>query len=482
MSKIKRIINCVIPVTVCNFKCHYCYLAQTNSFDKNIPKLEYEVEHILKALNIKRLGGACMMNICAVGETLMAPYLIELSKGLLENGHYVTIVTNGTITERIKQFCHLDDDLKKRLFFKFSYQYLELKKRNLINVFFDNVELIRKAGISFSIELTANDESIPYIDKLSDICYKKTGALPHIIESRDNNNGLKKLTKIDNKTHMKEWSKCKSPLIKFQNKIWGEKRKEFCYAGCWVLNLYLQNGNISPCFGGGPIIQNIFEDIDEPIHYVPVGNKCPWEHCYAAHVLLTLGAIPELKTPFYSQLRDRITIDKKHWLTKDMQEILSSKFVQSNEEYSKEQKLIIYWYRDIEMNKIGNNNTKNLSKIIEKIFYKNNIKSLAIYDNYKYNASFQKIIKNTHIKLKYILYPKNIEKNNIKNIIKSNFKYLVKLTLNRDTIPVLNYNDKKPKVDAIIVFDSYNYSKIKKEVENKLKVKTYLITEMDVNK
>lgn len=44
-NKIKRIINCVVPITVCNFKCHYCYLGQTNSFDTNIPKLEYSVEH-----------------------------------------------------------------------------------------------------------------------------------------------------------------------------------------------------------------------------------------------------------------------------------------------------------------------------------------------------------------------------------------------------------------------------------------------------
>lgn len=44
-NKIKRIINCVVPIAVCNFKCHYCYLGQTNSFDTNIPKLEYSVEH-----------------------------------------------------------------------------------------------------------------------------------------------------------------------------------------------------------------------------------------------------------------------------------------------------------------------------------------------------------------------------------------------------------------------------------------------------
>ena len=95
MDKIKRFINVVIPITICNFRCHYCYLAQTNSFDKNIPKLQYDLEIIQKALNKDRLGGTSMMNLCAVGETLLAPYLFDLTNALLNNGHYITIVTNG---------------------------------------------------------------------------------------------------------------------------------------------------------------------------------------------------------------------------------------------------------------------------------------------------------------------------------------------------------------------------------------------------
>ena len=102
MDKIKRIINVIVPMTICNLKCHYCYLSQTESFDKNIPKLEYDLDTIKECLTLQRLGGPCMMNLCAVGETLMAPYIVELSKNLLENGHYVTIVTNGTIEKKNK--------------------------------------------------------------------------------------------------------------------------------------------------------------------------------------------------------------------------------------------------------------------------------------------------------------------------------------------------------------------------------------------
>ena len=87
MDKIKRLINVVIPITVCNFKCHYCYLAQTNAFDQNIPKLQYDMLTIKKALSKERLGRPCMMNLCAVGETLLAPYLLDLTNALLDNEH-----------------------------------------------------------------------------------------------------------------------------------------------------------------------------------------------------------------------------------------------------------------------------------------------------------------------------------------------------------------------------------------------------------
>lgn len=64
----------------------------------------------------ERLGGPCMMNLCAVGETLLAPYLLDLTNAMLDNGHYVTIVTNGSLTNKIKEYCKLDEDKKKDYF------------------------------------------------------------------------------------------------------------------------------------------------------------------------------------------------------------------------------------------------------------------------------------------------------------------------------------------------------------------------------
>ncbi len=477
MDKIKKIVNCVVPVTMCNLKCHYCYIGQTNSFDKNIPKLEYSVDHMVSALTKDRLGGACMMNLCAVGETLMAPYLFDLSKGLINNGHYVTIVTNGILTDKIKKFCEMDESQKKNLFFKFSYQFLELKRLNLIEKFFDNIKMVRDSNISFSVELTANDESIPYIDELKKYCNDALGADPHIIESRDNNHAFKKLTKLPNEEHMKSWSKIDTPLITFQDREWDKKRCEFCYAGKWVATLYLQNGNLAPCFGGGPIFQNVFEDIETPIHWCEIGHKCPWEHCYAAYVLLTLGAIPELDTPHYDEVRNRVTKNGE-WLQENMKHFMHSKLVESNDELNDDKKNIIDWYQSINLNSPLNNDEKDkVATSLNKILSEKNIRSVGVLSFDKYSNSLIKLLDSK--KVKYIL-SLNYEENN-KNL-KSAFihlnKYRLKKILRKHEIPVLNHYDKLPKTDIIIVTDILNFEKLKKQVPCKIAKKMVLITEL----
>lgn len=475
MTKIKRFLNCIVPVTVCNLKCHYCYIGQTNAFSKDMPKLEYSVEHMLKCLTPNRLGGVCMMNLCATGETLIAPYLFDLVKGFLEQGHYVTIVTNGVLTEKIKEYCDLSSDEKSRLFFKFSYHYLQLKKLNIIDKFFQNVNLVKNAGISFSIELTVNDESIPYIDELNDACIKNLGASPHIIESRDNNNGFKRLTKLNEDEHLKAWSKIDTPLIKFQSTIWGEHRDEFCYAGMWITNLFLATGELTPCFGGGPVIQNIFEDESEPIHWCPIGNKCPWEHCFAAHALLTFGAIPSLDTPYYDEIRNRET-SAGEWLQPRMKEFMHSKYIESNNDLSQNQKNIINWYRSIKFGELYDKAT--FKNSLEELFKEKNINSIAVVHDDTYSSSFIENISNGKVKIKYILVDPNCEKESgIKNVIKRKTKYTIKRVANKEKPLVLSIYDSRPKVDAIVVLDIFEYLKLKAQKFNNVILITDLATE-----
>ena len=123
MDEIKRYIDCTVPVTNCTLRCHYCYITQHRLFDGPIPDLPYSPAHVRRALSKERLGGTCLINFCGDGETTLVPKLVEYVRELLEEGHYVMIVTNGTVTKRMVEFSELPASLKKHLFFKFSYHF-----------------------------------------------------------------------------------------------------------------------------------------------------------------------------------------------------------------------------------------------------------------------------------------------------------------------------------------------------------------------
>ena len=40
-EKIKRFIDCIVPINTCNLRCHYCYVTQNREFDKELPKFKY---------------------------------------------------------------------------------------------------------------------------------------------------------------------------------------------------------------------------------------------------------------------------------------------------------------------------------------------------------------------------------------------------------------------------------------------------------
>lgn len=54
------------------------------------------------------------------------------------------IVTNGTLAQRFEEMSKFPEQLRKRLFIKFSFHYLELKRTNQLNTFIDNVKLMKK--------------------------------------------------------------------------------------------------------------------------------------------------------------------------------------------------------------------------------------------------------------------------------------------------------------------------------------------------
>ena len=57
MEKIKKFIDCYIPIEHCNLKCHYCYIPTLENFENRSREIPYSPDFIRKALSKNRWGG-----------------------------------------------------------------------------------------------------------------------------------------------------------------------------------------------------------------------------------------------------------------------------------------------------------------------------------------------------------------------------------------------------------------------------------------
>lgn len=329
-KKLRHFINCYVPTEKCNFRCRYCYITQKKKFDGKLFAQEYPLEHMRKALTQERLGGMCLFNLCAGGETLLGSEIVPVIKMLLEEGHNVAIVTNGTVSKAIDEILQFDKELFHWLYIKFSFHYFELKRQGLLDKYFENIKKIQGAAISFSVDITPHDELIPYIDEIKDIFMENLGALPHISVARDTTtNELKMLTSLNREEYYQTWSVFDSPKFEYKMKEFLHPHREFCYAGDLSFSLELATGNLRRC-DGAPIPEqmnfyNIYENLSGEIPYSPIGIHCPTAHCYNCHALLTLGTIPELETPTYAEMLDRVDVNGNHWLQPQLIELYSKR-------------------------------------------------------------------------------------------------------------------------------------------------------------
>lgn len=320
-------------------ECHYCYITQLGYTHNALPQFRFSPDVVKKALSKERMGGTCLINICGQGETLLPPQMTDYIRVLLENGHYVMVVTNGTVKKRFEELTQLPKELLKRLFFKFSYHYLELKRKNLFDLFFNNIRLMRDAGCSFTLEITPNDESIPYIEEIKAIALQEVGALCHVTIAREESDpAIPILTKLPHEEYYKIWGQFKSEMMDFKKTTFYVKRKEFCYAGDWSFIVNLGTGVMTQCYRSH-YSQQIFEHPEKPINFVPIGCHCVDPHCFNSHAFLALGAIPELECTTYAAIRNRVTTDGREWLNPEFKAFTSQKLKDANREYTAAEKL-----------------------------------------------------------------------------------------------------------------------------------------------
>ena len=338
MIKIKRLLAISVPIKNCNLKCEYCYISALKRVEQGAAVFKYSPEHVGKCLSVKRLGGICVINLTGGGETLIPKEMPAYIYALLKEGHFLEVVTNGTLTQRFIEISKFPREFLSRLEFKFSFHYAELKRKKLLETYFSNIKLMREVGCSFTVELMPNDSIVDDIPQIISLCEKNLGAKCQITVGRNDLTSNKDiLTNYTKEDYIKIWKVFDSAMFDFKLKILKEKRKEFCYAGDWSLYIDLGNGNTKQCYGQ-LINQNVFANPEDDIIFQPVGYRCRQPYCYNGHAFLTMGCIPELNTPKYADIRNRLTNSGDNWLREPLREAFSSKLKDNNELWNENKK------------------------------------------------------------------------------------------------------------------------------------------------
>lgn len=340
MDKIRRFICVLVPTTACNLRCRYCYLRYGCSAGQRISDFPYDPKTFRKGLSRMRLGGTCMFNFTADGETLIDLKLLDYVEEILAEGHYVELITNATIVPAFDRIASFPPEYLDRLMLKCSFHYLELKERNLLDTFFGNIRKVRDAGASFSVELMPHDELIPFRQEIYDLTVREVGAPCHLTVGRDPSDRahLPLLTKLSRKEYAQTWSMFDSKMFEYKLSVFGQRQTGFCYAGDWMMLLNMGTGKVQQCYSSCRTV-DIFADIDAPPDFKAIGNHCLEPHCFNAHAWLTFGCIPMVDAPCYDEMRNRRCADGSEWLKPRLKAFFHQKFADNNPLYGPSRRL-----------------------------------------------------------------------------------------------------------------------------------------------
>ena len=344
MDRIKCFFECLVPVTACNLRCDYCYVIQEQRNTGKINPLKYSPKQIGEIFSYQNVGGTAFFSFCGAGETLFHPEIPTLVESLINAGHYINITSNGTYTKGIEQLLEcIPNGKNDRVLISFSLHYIELKRKNMLQTFADNVHRVQSQGCSILIQLNLYDGYIPYIDKIKDFCISQFGALPQLAATRDEGNQQIKLhTSLDTAEYKRIGDEFNSPLFRMTMENFNNYHNEYCHAGLWSYVLDLGKGTMKSCYCNGPEF-DILAYVEKQKYECPVGYKCGNTYCINSSHFLSLGVIPNLyQNITYANLRNRITINGDEWFKPVMKNFLSQKLQDNNIVLSDGMRFIYY--------------------------------------------------------------------------------------------------------------------------------------------
>lgn len=335
-NKIHRFIDLNMHgTTMCNFHCEYCYVWRREEFKTGNKLSEHSVQEIREGLSLERTGGVCFINMCARGETMLSQDIVDLVRQLLEEGHYVSVVTNGTVTNKINEILNFPEPLQERMFFKLSFHYNELKRLNLFTVFWKNVNNIRASKCSYTLEVTPGDGTIEYIEEMKKMFQENAnGLMPHISFTRDSTKvGFDLLSEHSIDEYRQIWGQFDSKMFDLKSRWYGVNMTQYrCYAGNWSYLVNLLTGDIKLCYRKD-VVGNIFDKSMKTFPVLPIEHECNMSYCFNNHAFMAWGCVPEVSCYNYLDMRNRQNKDGEVWVKESMASAMAQKLNENNYEH-----------------------------------------------------------------------------------------------------------------------------------------------------
>lgn len=301
-KKIQRYVQGTFNTFGCNLDCSYCYLKMKGI--RNIGKsFPYGVEHIAKAMSADRWG-ICYISLTGDGETLLSEEVVDLAYHLLNEGHYLNIINNGTQTQNLEYMCRLlDEDCISRVMLTFSLHYRELQKRGLLEQFFSNIRMMRDRGFTVYIHMVLCDDYYRDCEEIRKFCITETGICPQIgmIRNESDKDNERRVSGYTQEEYYKMADSFHSPYFEMQKFLYEENcSKEYCYAGRLGALLNFTTGVMRQCVANDRPVQ-VFDDIEKEIDFEEVGFHCnsPWCYCSTFQIF---GMIANKDYPTYSMI------------------------------------------------------------------------------------------------------------------------------------------------------------------------------------
>ncbi len=325
-ARMRKYVAINYPAYTCNMSCPYCYIG-TRSVETHVD-FNHDPQFIRWCLSRKRLGGSALIVICGNGETLLGKNIVDVCDELLKEGHFIQVVTNGTVTDMMDALNRRADERIGQLLYKCSFHYLELKRLNFLDKYANNIRKASDLGASFTVELVADDTYIDYIDEIKEFSIEKFGALPHVTIARDDSKqDLPIITQLSMDMFYKTWKQFESSLFEIKWMYYGKRINE-CDAGLTSLYVNLLTGNVMKCLSQ-PSEMNLYDTKIRRLELERVKNTCTLPYCYNNHAYLTLGVSEHVDTFSYLQVRDRISIAGEHWVKEPYYSFIGQKLYEN---------------------------------------------------------------------------------------------------------------------------------------------------------